>query len=401
MSSRVRQNQLLLPLLEVLAEHPGGLAAADAVDAVADRLNLSLDTRRARAPLPSGGDVDLFARDVRWARQRAKQADQIDGSVRNLWRLTPRGKNDLRNATPGLVITLFETANGRAIWAEAESAFGTIEDGSVNLWLTSPPYDLQRTKEYQKGDRYSGAEYLDWLTALCREMHRTLATDGSLILNLGDAFESGRPVMSLYQERLLLRLCDNLGFRLAQKLVWHNPAKMPAPAEWVTIRRCRVTPATENLYWLSKTDFPKANNANALRPYSASMLQRIAAGGEKAATRPSGHERRDGAFGIDNGGSIAHNLIAASHTSSNDAYIRFCKENSLPVHPARFPAAIAEFPIKLLTDPGDLVGDCFAGSCTTGAVAEGLGRRWLNIERSMTYLRGGISRFPQAVAHAA
>ena len=392
-SPRIRQNQLRLPLLQILAAHPEGLPASAAVSAVASALELDSAQVHERVALPGGGDVNAFARDVRWVRQQGKDAGQLDGSIRNLWRITPRGRHDLRNALPGLVITVFETRAGRALWADAEAAFATLKDDSVNLWITSPPYPLQREKTY---GNFRGDEYLEWLTAISRELHRTLTPDGSLFLNLGDTWERGRPTLSLYQERLLLALCDQLGFRLAQRLVWHNPSRLPGPAEWVTVRRCRLTTATEQLYWLSKNDHPKANNAEVLRPYSESMRRRQQRGGETGATRPSGHDLQAGAFAEDRGGSIPHNLITAAHTSSNTAYLRYCRENDLPVHPARFPEALAELPIRMCTNEGDLVGDPFAGSCTTAAVAERLNRRWLAIERSFSYLQGAVSRFEHA-----
>jgi site-specific DNA-methyltransferase (cytosine-N4-specific) len=392
-AARVQQAQLRLPLLRVLDAYPRGLPAHEAVAAVAEAVGVAPDVARVRVPLPSGGDVEVFGRNVRWARQRAKLAGQVDGTTRNLWRLTPKGQRDLRNASPGLVVTVFTTPTGRALWAEAEAGFGTLQDRSVNLWVTSPPYPLQFEKAY--GNR-RGAEYLEWLTGIGREMHRTLTDDGSLFLNLGDCWERGRPVMSLYQERLLLALCDDVGFRLAQRLVWHNPARLPGPAEWVTVRRCRVTAATEHVWWLAKTDYPKADNRRVLRAYSASMRRRQERGGEVGAVRPSGHALRRGAFGADRGGSIPQNLIAAANTVSNGAYMRHCRERDLPVHPARFPEALAELPIRLCTEEQDLVGDPFAGSCTTAAVAERLKRRWLAVDRSLSYLQGAAGRFPHA-----
>ncbi len=64
-------------------------------------------------------------------------------------------------------------------------------------------------------------------------------------------------------------------------------------------------------------------------------------------------------------------------------------------HPARMPSGLAEFFINFLTDPGDLVLDPFAGSNTTGSVAERLGRRWLSIESVLDYARGSRGRFPE------
>jgi site-specific DNA-methyltransferase (cytosine-N4-specific) len=70
-----------------------------------------------------------------------------------------------------------------------------------------------------------------------------------------------------------------------------------------------------------------------------------------------------------------------------------CKEAGIKIHPARFPAALPSFFIKLLTQPNDLVVDPFAGSNTSGAVAESLDRRWLGFDEVEEYLRASRYRF--------
>lgn len=392
--TRFQQSQLVLPLLSVLDENPRGMPTSEAVSAVAEKIGIDADERDRRVVLPSGAEIPAFHRDVRWVRQRLVRDGQIDPSVRNLWRLTVKGKRDLRMAAPGLVVTIYETPLGRALWGEAESALGFIEDGSVQTWMTSPPYPLEGTPKSYGG--LTGNEYVDWLSGLCKEMHRCLRPDGSLFLNLGDVWTAGQPTMSLYQEKLILRLCEDLGFHLAQRLVWWNTARLPAPAEYVTVRRVRVNQAAEHLWWLSKTPNPKADNRRVLQEYSAAMRKRIAAGGERAAERPSGHSMAEGAFGRDNGGSIPPSVLAIPHTASNSAYHRYCREQNLPRHPARFPEELAEFGIKLTSEPGDLIGDAFSGSFTTAAVAERLQRPWVGVEKSLTYIRGSLGRFPGA-----
>lgn len=392
--SRVSQSQLVLPLLSVLDEHPRGLSTTDAVAAVAERVGIAPADRDRAVALPSGAEIPAFHRDVRWVRQGLVRDGQVDGTVRNLWRLTVKGKRDLRMATPGVVVTIYETALGRALWAEAESALGLIEDGSVQTWMTSPPYPLEGLPKSYGG--LTGNEYIDWLGGLCKEMHRCLRPDGSLFLNLGDVWVSGQPTMSLYQEKLVLRLCEDLGYHLAQRIVWWNTARLPAPAEYVTVRRVRVNQAAEHLWWLSKTPNPKADNRRVLQEYSASMRKRIAAGGERAAERPSGYCLAEGAFARDNGGSIPPSVLAIPHTASNTPYHRYCRDQNLPRHPARFPDELAEFGIKLTSEPGDLIGDAFSGSFTTAAAAERLGRSWVGIEKSLTYIRGSLGRFPHA-----
>ncbi|WP_207461295.1 site-specific DNA-methyltransferase [Azospirillum sp. SYSU D00513] len=397
--TRTRQSELFLPLLQVLEDAPKGLSAAEATAAVAERLQLSPEQRQEVVELPSG-TYRALDRDVRWTRQKAKLAGLVDPSVRNLWTLTAKGKRDLRFAMPGIVVTVFETANGAMLWSTAESAFGHIEDRSLNLIVTSPPYPILRTKDYQSS--IDAGDYIDWLVGLSREFKRSLTPDGSLILNLGDAWQSGSPTLNLYQERLLLKLVDDLGYHLAQRCHWHNPAALPSPAQWVTVKRVRLAQKVETLWWLSPSANPKANNANCLVPYSDAMLARLAQGGERGAVRPSGHVLTEGAFSADNGGSIRGNLLTVPNTASNTAYHRHCRDRGLPIHPARFPVGVVEPFVQLTTDPGDVVCDPFSGSGTVPSVAERLGRRWIGIDQSLTYLAGAVGRFsPDALANVA
>ena len=92
-------------------------------------------------------------------------------------------------------------------------------------------------------------------------------------------------------------------------------------------------------------------------------------------------------------GSIPPNLIALPNTESNSQYIKYCTENALPVHPARFPSALPEYFIRLCTDENDMIVDPFAGSCATGEVAEKLNRRWCCCDTVEDYVKGAVGRF--------
>src|SRR5439155_3568250 len=127
---------------------------------------------------------------------------------------------------------------------------------SVDLVVTSPPFALQRQKEYGNEDQDA---YVDWLLGFCSEVRRVLRSTGSFVLDLGGAYMRGRPVRSLYNFRVLLRLCDEHGFRLAEEFYWHNPAKLPSPIEWVNKRKLRAKDSVNTVWWLSKSDFPKAD----------------------------------------------------------------------------------------------------------------------------------------------
>ena len=263
-----------------------------------------------------------------------------------------------------------------------------IKDCSVNLILTSPPFALTRKKEY---GNESSEMYVDWFLPFAYEFKRVLTENGSLVIDLGGAYLPGNPVRSIYQYELIVRLCKEVGFFLAQDFYHYNSAKLPTPAEWVTVRRIRVKDSVNVVWWLSKTENPKADNRKVLKPYSESMKQ-LLKNGYKSKLRPSGHDIST-KFQKDNSGAIPANLIEVANTDSNSAYFRKCKEAGTKPHPARFPAAFADFFIKFVTDENDLVLDPFAGSNTTGFVAESLHRRWISFELNEEYLIGSQYRF--------
>jgi len=284
-----------------------------------------------------------------------------------------------------------KTALGASYLGDSIKLIKNIEDKSINLILTSPPFALTRKKEY--GNK-SSEEYVDWFLDFAIEFKRILAKDGSLVIDLGGAYLPGRPVRSIYQYELLTRLCKETGFFLAQEFFHYNPARLPAPAEWVNVRRIRVKDSINLVFWLSTTEFPKADNKRVLKPYSKSM-ELLLKNGYKAKLRPSGHDISDN-FSKNNDGAIPPNLLTIANTESNSFYLRRCKETGIKSHPARFPAEFADFFIKFLTDENDTVFDPFAGSNTTGFVAETLGRKWIAFELSEEYLRGGKLRFEEA-----
>lgn len=277
---------------------------------------------------------------------------------------------------------------GAAYLGDSLALMQKLEADSINLILTSPPFALTRKKEYGNA---SEDEYVEWFLPFAREFRRLLKADGSLVIDLGGAYLPGVPVRSIYQFELLVRLCKELDFFLAQEFYHYNPARLPSPAEWVTVRRIRTKDAVNVVWWLSKTEFPKADNRNVLVEYSDSM-KKLLKNGYKPALRPSGHDISN-RFSKDNDGAIPPNLLSLANTESNSVYLRRCKEANVKPHPARFPSAFAEFFIEFLTDKGDLVLDPFAGSNTTGYIAERLGRQWVAFEIEKSYLEGSLYRF--------
>lgn len=286
---------------------------------------------------------------------------------------------------------VYATSLGLQVAGDSCEVLDSLPEASVDLVITSPPFALLRKKAYGNEDQ---EEYVAWLHEFGVRVLRVLKDTGSFVLDLGGAYQRNRPVRSLYNFRVLLDFCDNIGFRLAEEFYWHNPAKLPSPIEWVNKRKIRVKDSVNTVWWFSKTDWPKADVKKVLAPYSDRMKKLISDPEKyyRAKGRPSGHDISMG-FGTDNGGAIPPNLLQIPNTESISHYLHVCKQLGVESHPARFPADLPSFFMRFLTTPGDVVVDIFSGSNTTGAVAESLGRRWLSIDIRRDYAALSAIRF--------
>ena len=285
--------------------------------------------------------------------------------------------------------------------------------GKVQLILTSPPFPLNEKKSY---GNMNGSRYQQWFADLAPIFAEMLTSDGSIVIEMGNGWEPKKPVQSLLPLKSLMSFVENeeTDLRLIQQFVSYNPSRLPSPAQWVTINRIRTVDSFTNVWWIAKSDFPKADNSKVLRPYSKSMRNLFKRGEFNSGRRPSGHVVSQDGFLKDCGGSIAHNFIeiesmddkrevrlpdpfnslSFSNSISNDQFIRGCKEKGInKPHPARMHMGLAAFFIQYLTDCGDWVLDPFAGSNTTGYAAASLGRKWLAIEAREEYIEQSRIRF--------
>jgi len=288
---------------------------------------------------------------------------------------------------------VYRTRYGLQVAADSRETLSHLPSDSVDLILTSPPFALLRQKSYGNHEQEA---YVAWLGEFGAAAFRVLKETGSFVLDLGGAYQRGKPVRSLYNFRVLLDFCDRLGYRLAEEFFWHNPAKLPSPIEWVNKRKIRAKDSVNTVWWFSKGDNPKADVTKVLVPYSERMktLLKDPKKFYSPKNRPSGHDIA-AAFGKPNAGAIPSNLLRIPNTESNSHYLRACKLLGEAGHPARFPADLPRFFIKFLTDPDDLVIDLFSGSNTTGEVAEELARKWISIELDRSYACLSGVRFMQ------
>ena len=288
----------------------------------------------------------------------------------------------------------FSTKKGKAYLCSIEDFLQSKKaqslKGKVNLILTSPPYPLVIPKKY---GNMTGSTYLGWMSDLSVGLTELLTEDGSLVVEIGNAWTPKSPTMSTLPLETLISIGKSADLNVCQQFIWNNPSKLPGPAFWVNIKRERVTDSFTHIWWYSKSKHPKANNRNVLQPYKLGMEQLIARQSYNSGTRPSGHRVSKKGFLKHNGGSIPQSLLNYSNTATDKEYRNWCQAKNISMHPARMPITVADFFIKFLTEPGDLVLDPFGGSCTTGKSAEKLKRRWICVEQEQDYLLGAKGRF--------
>jgi DNA modification methylase len=277
--------------------------------------------------------------------------------------------------------------------------------GKVQLIFTSPPFPLARKKSY---GNLNGDEYIKWLASFGPLLRNYLTSNGSLVVELGNAWESGTPTMSTWTIEALLALKKAGNFHLCQEFICFNPARLPSPAQWVNVKRSRVKDAFTRVWWLSRVARPKADNRRVLTEYSDSMKKLLERGTYNPGIRPSEHDIGRTSFLKRHKGAIVPNVLtpsiqemlpelyevlAIANTSNGDAYQTYIRERGIEIHPARMPKRLVEFFVRFLTTRNDLVLDPFAGSNTTGAVAQSLGRKWISLEANKTYVTGSRARF--------
>lgn len=280
----------------------------------------------------------------------------------------------------------YSTNLGSAYLGDAAELSKFVAPESVDLIITSPPFALTRKKAYGNVD---ANEYIHWFEPFADEFWRILAPNGSMVIHIGGSWVKGEPKKALYNFELLVYLSRK--FTFVQDFYWYNPAKLPTPAEWVTVRRIRVKDAVDPIWWFAKNAHPKADNWQILKPYSDSMINLLSKG-YKPRLRPSGHDISK-KFQRNLGGAIPPNLLVLANTDSSSRYLRECRKAGLRPNPARYPSGIPEFFVKFLTSQGDRVLDPFGGSNATGEVAEKLGRQWMCFEINEGYLQGSRYRF--------
>jgi site-specific DNA-methyltransferase (adenine-specific) len=246
--------------------------------------------------------------------------------------------------------------------ADASGMVRVLEDESVDLVITSPPYAERRKKAY---GGIPADEYVQWFLPISSELFRLLKPTGSFVLNIKEGVHEGERQTYVYELMLALR---EQGWLFVDEFIWHKTNPFP------TGNKNRLKDGFERCYHFAKTQnykfFPDAVLTKSTSKYA----------GGNARRKNKGAHRTTNGSGMNMSRRIVGDLVRASNVVAMPA-------SSLNIaHPAVFPLGLPEFFIRLMTEPGDTVFDPFMGSGTTALAARRLGRLYEGAELSEDYL---------------
>lgn len=390
------ENQLLLPnVLDVYLEADGALSNQEVYKAVADRLGMSEAERSRREPVGEAGKShNIFHNRVRWAQQSLRREELLTRVNDGEWEVHRHKKLKLRAAKATRHVVAVSTSVGMCIWTKSPNIFEDVIQDDVHLVLTSPPYPIQKPRAY--GGIHE-SEYTDFICRAIEPIMTRMVPGASIVLNLSnDVFEQGSPARSIYLERLVVALHDNLGLKLMDRKPWESN-KPPGPVHWCSKKRIHLNVGWEPVLWFCNEPLKTfACVDRVLQEHSERHKKFVAKGGVKTESvhGDGAYRKKVGAYSRETKGRIPTNVLHYGNTcKSGQEVTAFAKELGIPEHGAKMPLSLAQFLVEFLTEPGQTVVDPFAGTLTTAQAAQITGRKWFCLEQMMEYIRQGFRRF--------
>lgn len=223
-----------------------------------------------------------------------------------------------------------------------------LDDGCVDLTVTSPPYDNLR--------KYNG--YSFDFENVAKELYRVTKQGGVVVWVVGDATIKGSETGTSFRQALYFMAC---GFCLNDTMIWRKTNPMPQ------VKQPRYSQCFEYMFVFSKGT-PKTFNP---------VMRKTKCGGHN-------YDSTCKNMGGENGRTEKHFVINKESVDYNIWDIAIAQNKT--IHSAVFPEQLAINHIKSWSNEGDVVLDCFMGSGTTAVVAQQLGRNYIGFEISEEYV---------------
>lgn len=258
------------------------------------------------------------------------------------------------------------TSDFEIVHGDALDVVAGLPDGSVQLVLTSPPYNIG--KEYERNGFRSLEEYSEWMRALVSRMAQKISPSGSICWQVGNHIKSGAIIPLDY---LFFPIFAEAGFKLRNRIVWTFNFGLNA--------KQRLSGRYEVMLWFTKSDDYIFNLDSVRVPqlypgkrHSSKKIGKSGPSGNPLGKNPSDFWTFDGERFFQSEAVWEIPNVKSNHPEKT-------------AHPCQFPSELAERCILAFTNAGDLVLDPFAGTGTTPIVAHALQRRGLGVELSAAY----------------
>jgi site-specific DNA-methyltransferase (cytosine-N4-specific) len=358
---------------------------------------LSIDPSDFYAEVGKQKKVNLFYRHVRWCQQSLKSKKLLMNVGKGVWEVSGKDKDKLRTISQGKSVLALSTSLGIMICSKTESVFGNgVIDDEVHLVLSSPPYILQNSRNY--GGHSEAKEWVEFIMSVIGPILPRLADGASIALNVGqDSFHKAMPARQTHIERLILTM-EDAGLWLIDRMIWSSN-KAPTPYAWTSLNRYMLRASYEFVLHFSNNPLKlRSCNQNVLEPHTEAHKKFVLRGGCKQEARNSdgAHIKSIGDYSktdLNKGKIPTNNMYFANKCARNEMVNRFARERNLPVHGAKMPYKLAEFLVKFLSMPGDLIVDPFGGTGTVASACEENERRWISFEPVFEYIKQSFVRF--------
>lgn len=315
--------------------------------------------------------VGVSSRYVELAKELQKKAPQFVQEVRD-GKLTIHvaaqlAENEVRRNGKGPSRTKIDGDDKvRVLSGDCCDLIPTLEDESVQLVVTSPPYAEQRKNQYKS---VSEKDYPAWTVEWMGLLWDKLTSDGSVLIVIRPHISNG--MLSDYVLRTRLALRDD-GWTECEELIWLKPTSPPLGSTH------RPRRSWESILWFGKSGKPYCNLT--------------ACGRESSRVGFVGTLR----FGVgpDSPHSKGQSMTTKDGVSRcSDVFVAGVGENDSGIdHPAMFPISLADQLISTFSREGDLVCDPFCGAGSSLAAAKRLGRDFRGFDVSRKYVKIALQR---------
>ena len=272
--------------------------------------------------------------------------------------------------------TAAETARAVLLPGDCRHELANVDDDSVDLIVTSPPYANQRAATY---GGVKPADYVDWFLPIAAELHRVLKPAGTFVLNIKEPAVNGERHTHVIE--LILEMRRRQGWLWTEEFVWHK--KNCYPGKWPN----RFRDSWERLLQFNKQRKFKMNQDAVMVPVGDWYDNRMR--NLSATDRIRDESKVGSGFGKKVENWLGRDMVYPTNV------LHRATECGNRNHSAVFPYWLPEWFIDLFTDPGDTVLDPFIGSGTTAFAALDKGRNVIGIEKHEPYYQALRERLAQ------